>query len=232
MGMLRIREMAPEERPRERLLEHGGHALKTTELLAILLRTGMKGRSALALAEEMLQRYGSLEALGRAPANDLLRLKGIGKSKAVQLAAAFALGARLRRASRAKVAVDTPTRVYHLLGDEMRLLAHESLRVISLNAKYHLLAIDEITRGSVSESLFPPREILRAVIARQAYAFILVHNHPSGDPTPSAADARVTASLRQAAELLQIPFLDHVILGAPGPKRAQPWFSFREHGTL
>jgi DNA repair protein RadC len=114
----------------------------------------------------------------------------------------------------------------------MRLLDHEHVRVISVNARLRLLGVDEVSRGTLNESLFHAREVFRPAISRHAYGIILVHNHPSGDPAPSEADHRITRRLRQAGDTLDIPVLDHVILGSPAPHRPRPWFSFRECGAL
>lgn len=227
-----IREMTPEERPRERLQKEGASALKSSELIAILLRTGMKGVSAVEIGGQLLRAFGSLEALSRASVAEISRIKGVGPTKAVQLAAAFALGARLARSMAEERSLDTAAAVYDLLGEEMRLLDHEQVKVISLNTKLRLIAVDDVTRGTLNESLFHPRETFRPALTRQAYGIILVHNHPSGDPTPSKDDLRVTRQLAQAGGLLQIAVHDHIILGAPGTDREAPWYSFKEHGIL
>ena len=231
MTSQRIREMPDEERPRERLLSHGASALKTSELIAILLRTGRQGASALQIGEEVLARVGGIEGLGRATVADLARIKGIGPAKAIQLVAAFGLGARLSRSQAEARVVESPADVMALLGDEMRLLSHESVRMLLLNAKHHLIRVEEITRGLVDESLFHPREGLRAAVAHNAAALIMVHNHPSGDPKPSPADRQTTAAFAQAAALMQIPFLDHIILGSEAAGRPA-YFSFKEHNLL
>lgn len=232
MTTQRIREMAPQERPRERLLRQGADALKTSELIAILLRTGTIGLSAIDVADKLIAQHGTLEALSRASISDLAKVKGVGQTKAIQLKAAFTLGARLSRSEAESRTVETPDDVYALLGEEMRLLDYESVRVISLNTRYKFLAIDEISRGTLSESLFHPREAFRHALARQAHGVILVHNHPSGDPSPSRADRHITTQLKAAGELLQIEVHDHVILGAPRVDQPQPWFSFRQNGAL
>jgi DNA repair protein RadC len=224
--------MAAEDRPRERLLNQGANALRTPELLAILLRTGTAERPVLELAEFLLAHFGSLEALSRAPAGELARIKGIGQAKAIGLKAAFALAARLARSEAESRKVDGAEDVVALLGEEMRSLDHESLRVVCLNTKHKILAVDEVTRGTLNESLFHPREAFRPALARQAFAVIFVHNHPSGDPRPSQADLKVTRQMKEAGELLQISVLDHVILGAPGDGGGKSYCSMREEGLL
>src|ERR1700678_984749 len=140
-----MREMAPEERPRERLLSRGADALKTSELIAILLRTGTKDRPVLQLAEFLLAHFESLEALCRAPIGELMKIKGVGEAKAIELKAAFALAARLARSEAESRSIENAEDVSRLLGEEMRLLDYESVRVISLNTKHKVLAIDEIS---------------------------------------------------------------------------------------
>jgi len=221
--------MPPDDRPRERLLKAGASALRDAELIAILLRTGTKGSSAIEVAEDMLRRYGSLEALARAPISELAKILGVGPAKAVQLNAAFSLGARLSKSVAASKPISDPQTISELLSDEMRLLDYESVRVLSVNTKHCLLAIDEISRGSLNQSICTPRDVFRPALARQAYGIVVVHNHPSGDPTPSKADLIVTRELFHAGELLNIILLDHVILGAPRPGDELNYYSFREH---
>ncbi len=227
-----MREMPPEERPRERLLKHGPAGLKTSELIAILLRTGTKDRPVLELAEFLLAHFGSLEALSRAPVGELVKIKGVGEAKAIELKAAFSLAVRLAQTEAESRAIDSSEDVARLLGEEMRLLDFESVRVICLNTKHKVLAVDEVSRGTLNESLFHPRDAYRHAVARQAHAVILAHNHPSGNVTPSDADVRVTRQMKQAGELLRIELLDHVILGAPRAGEKKAYFSFKDEGML
>lgn len=227
-----MRELPPAERPRERLLHQGANALKTAELLAILLRTGTSDRPVLDLAEFLLKHFGSLEALSRASVGELMKVKGVGEAKAIELKAAFALAARLARTEAESRAIETAADVARLLGGEMRLLDYESVRVICLNTKHMVLAVEEISRGTLNESLFHPREAFRPALARQAHAVILVHNHPSGSTEPAGADMQVTRCMRDAGALLQIELLDHVILGAPRAGETRNYFSFKDEGLL
>ena len=231
MGSLKIHELPSEERPREKLAAHGAGALSDSELIAILLRTGLPGANAIDVARQLLTRYGSLGGLARCTVAELSEIKGVGPAKGVQLAAAFGLATRLARERLSKQKMDTPALINDLLGDELRALHRESLRVVLLDTKLRLLRTEEISLGSLNESTAHPREVLRPAIIHAAYAFVLVHNHPSGDPSPSDADRRTTIRLAEAARLLQITFLDHVIIGA-GHDGRQPWFSFREAGVL
>ena len=224
--------MPPAERPRERLLNQGPNALKTAELLAILLRTGTSERPVLELAEFLLNHFGSLEALSRASVGELARVKGIGEAKAIGLKAAFALAARLARSEAESRVVVTSADVAQLLGEEMRLLDYESVRVICLNVHRKLLGVEEVTRGILNESLFHPREAFRPALARQAHAVIFVHNHPSGDARPSTADIAITKQMTDAGRILRIEVLDHIILGAPTAGNPQSHFSFKDAGIL
>jgi DNA repair protein RadC len=231
MDSPKIRELPESERPREKLAALGAGALSDSELIAILLRVGMQGMSAIDMGRQLLQRYGSLGALSRCSVQELAKIKGVGMAKAVQLAAAFGLAQRVARESLARQRIDSPELVHALLGAEMRALAKESLRVILLDTKYHLLRIHEVSLGSLNESIAHPREVFQPAFTFSAYAFILVHNHPSGDPSPSEADRRLTIRLNEGAKLLQIQMLDHVIIGSADNGRV-PYFSFREAGLL
>ena len=229
---LTIHELPPEERPREKLTNHGAEALSDSELIAILLRTGVKGANAVDVARSLLQTYGSLAGLARTSVKELSGIKGIGPAKAVQLAAAFGLGARLAKEAFNGTPLDQPAQVYALLAHEMRSLSKESLRVILLNTKYHLIKVEEVSLGSLNESIAHPREIFRPAVIHSAYAIIVAHNHPSGDPTPSEADRRMTRRLKEAADILRINLLDHIIIGAPGCNGSPGYTSFRELGLL
>ena len=228
---LKIHEMPIDDRPREKLVARGAAALSDAELIAILLRTGVEGANAVEVARQLIAKYGSLGALSRCSVKEIAAIKGIGLAKGAQLAAAFGLGHRLAHANFAGRKVGTPEEVYELLGPEMRALHKESLRVVLLDTRFHLLKLEEISLGTVNESIAHPREVFRPALVYSAYAIIVVHNHPSGDPSPSQADHGLTRRLREAAELLQIKLLDHVIIGAPAEGRS-PYFSFKEMGVL
>ncbi len=230
-AQLKIRELPAEDRPREKLAARGAAALTDAELLAILLRTGVMGANAIEVARQLITKYGSLEALSRCSVKELAAIKGVGPAKGAQLAAAFGLGVRLVKERFAEKKLTEPREIYDLLNLEMRALHRESLRVILLNTRFHLLRVEEVSLGSMNESIAHPREVFRPAIVYAAYAVIVVHNHPSGDPAPSQADHSLTRRLREAAELLQIRLLDHVIIGSPAEGR-QPYFSFKEAGIL
>jgi len=231
MAQLKIREMPQEERPREKLAAHGAAALTDPELIAILLRTGVVGANAVEVGRELLKRYGSLAGLSRCTVDELAKIRGVGFAKAVQLVAAFGLGQRLARETLSKQKIDSPELANELVGAEMRRLHKESLRVILLDTRYHLIRIEEVSIGSVNESIAHPRDVFRPAVVSSAYAVIVVHNHPSGDPSPSQTDHSLTRRLAEAAELLQIKLLDHIIIGAPS-EQGTGYFSFKEAGVL
>lgn len=231
MRSVKIREMPADDRPREKMTKHGVTALSDPELLAILLRTGREGANAVEVAKELRDQFGSLTGLSRCTEKELRAIKGIGKIKAQQLVVIFEAGKRLAREAIAKQKLDSPEIIYELIGQEMRMLNKESLRVILLDTRYRLMRMEEVSLGSLNESIAHPREVFRPAMIHAAYAVVVVHNHPSGDATPSQTDHSLTRRLAEAAELLQIKFLDHLIIGAPGPNSAG-YFSFKEAGVL
>jgi DNA repair protein RadC len=226
----RIKAMPAEDRPREKLQQRGADSLSDAELVAIFLRTGMKGRSAIDLAKELLQRH-PLTALVSAPLEELAKIKGIGPTKAIQLKAAFEVAKRLSR-PRERVPVTTPAEAARLVREEMRDLDREEFRVVLLNTKNTLLRIAGVSRGSLNASIVEPREVFKDAIAASAAGMILVHNHPSGDPTPSSEDIAITKRLVKAGELLNIAVLDHIILGHRTLGRDQDFVSLKELGLM
>jgi DNA repair protein RadC len=232
MQTTRILEMPASERPREKADRHGIEALSDAELLAIFIRTGRPGKNALAMASELLQTGAGLVALSRSTALEIRKkVSGIGKAKSIELAAAFEIGKRLARNREERPLLDSPARIFEVFGREFLSLRRESLRVILLDTKLRLLLVEEVALGSINECVAHPREIFRPAIIHCAYSLVLVHNHPSGDPQPSAADRRLTSALREAASLLQINLMDHMILGSADGGRL-PYFSFRDAGLL
>ena len=215
----------------EKLLHHGQASLSDRELLSVLLRADRLGIGSGEVSRRLLERYGSLGGLSRCSVEELARIKGIGPAKANRLVAAFGLANRLLTESVRRERIDSPERVFQLLGLEMRVLSKESLRVVLLDTRYHLMRVEEVSRGTVNESIAHPRDIFAPVFTAAAFAFVLVHNHPSGDPSPSEADRRLTTRLGEAARLLQVQLLDHVIVGSPDNGRS-PWYSFKQAGFL
>jgi DNA repair protein RadC len=225
---LRLRELPRTERPRERLKDLGAHALSSSELLAILIGSGTAGNSALSLAQAVLARTdGSLRRLASQPVASLTAVHGLGSVRAVAIHAALELGRRLAAESRDEGApLRTPRDVWAAYAPRLEDLPVEEFHVAVLDAQHRLERDITITRGILNSSLVHPREVFREAIAERAAAIILVHNHPSGDPTPSADDRAITAQLVAAGRLLDIPVADHVVIG-----RGR-YLSFAEGGLL
>lgn len=230
---VRIREIPQSDRPREKLAARGPSSLTDAELLAIFLRTGMKGKSAISMAAELLRKKGSLLALSRCSASELTdaQVSGLGPAKAAELSAAFELGRRLARSGQERPVLDSAEAIFAAFGAEMQAMNKEVLKVLLLDTKLRLLRAEDVALGSLNECIAHPREVFRPAIVHSAYALVVLHNHPSGDPTPSRADHQLTRQLGEAARLLQINLLDHIILGTPEGGR-NPYFSFREAGNL
>ena len=231
MSDSRFEELPEEEKPRERLAKYGAHVLTDAQLLAIFLRTGKVGLDVLSLANLLIKEWGSLRRLAGCTMDELSKLPGMGPAKAAELKAAFEMGVRMARPEGEKIRVDRAGVIHELLATEMQALPYEVLKVLLLDTRHGLLEEREVSRGSLNESIAHPREIFRPAIAKGAYAIAVVHNHPSGDPQPSEADRRLTRRLVEAGTMLQIPLVDHVIIGA---KRGEhpPDFSFREAGLI
>lgn len=227
-----IKEIPENDRPREKFASRGAQSLSDAEILALLFGTGRAGLSAIDLAREVLGRYQTLRSLSRATVEELTDIKGIGPAKATQVVAALEFARRLSHESFQEQPIQSPEDAYALIGATMQALAQESVRIILLNHRKHLIQIAEIFRGTGSECFANPAEILRRALSHSAHSLILVHNHPSGDPSPSRADHDATKRLNQACQAVGIEFTDHIIIGAPSAMRREPYFSFREAGCL
>jgi len=228
---VKIKDLPASERPRERLAALGADALKTSELIAILLRTGLKGVSAIEIGEQLLQKFGTLTALERASLSQLREVKGIGRDKAVALKCAFTLARRMAAELHGEAPLlDTPGSVADYLREDNRSYGVEQLQAVLLNVRRKLIRVELISQGLVDTLLVHPREVFKNAIAANASAVVLVHNHPSGDPTPSEADIRVTRDLIRAGQLLKIEVLDHVILGRRAAENGKDYVSLRELG--
>ncbi len=225
---LRPAEHPTQDRPRVRLWALGAGALTGQELLAIVLATGGVGRDALAVAEEILTRMdGSLRRLARRPVAELAQVVGVGRTKAARVAAALELGRRVvAEQEPAPQRIAGPADVQRFYGSRLRDLAVEEFHVLALGCQSQVLRDLLITRGILNSSLVHPREVFRAAIAEAAAGIIVVHNHPSGDPTPSADDRTVTRQLVDAGRLLDVPVYDHVIVGG------ERYVSFAEAGLV
>ena len=227
----RIKDMPDLERPRERLAAQGAEALSPAELIAILLRTGLRGCSAIEVAHELIRQHGDLNALARASLEDLQKIKGIGRDKAVTLQAAFTLARRMARELRQpRPQLDQPAAVAEYMREEFRGKEVEEFHAVLLDTRRRLIRTERISTGTLDSAIVHAREVFRGAIGANASAIVLVHNHPSGDPTPSKADITVTRDLIRAGQLLKIEVLDHVILGERRADRERDFFSLKEHG--
>ena len=226
-----IRDMPGHERPRERLAERGADSLGDAELIAILLRTGLKGCSALQVAAQLLARFQTLGNLARANLDELRQVKGIGRDKAIALKAAFTLAKRMAaELRRESPTLDSPERVADLLREDNRFFDVEHLQILLLNTRKKLIRVERISQGTLDSILVHPREVFKSAITANAAAVVLAHNHPSGDPTPSEQDIKVTRDLIRAGQLLKIDVIDHVIMGKATEGRARDYVSLRELG--
>jgi DNA repair protein RadC len=230
----RLREIAVGERPQERLEKYGAGALSDTELLAMLLRSGTRGHDVLSLATALIKQAGSLGALIQWSTADFQELKGIGRVKSLQLLTVMEVARRvIGQQTEEQPLMNRAELVFKDLQPHTAGLAVEKFWVLCLNRKNRLLKRVEITSGTATAALAHPREVFRAAIKESAAAVICAHNHPSGDPAPSAPDMHVTRQLREAARAVEIELLDHVIVGRSGADPAgRGYFSFREAGLL
>lgn len=209
-----IRDMAEHDRPRERLIKVGAEVLSTAELLAIVLRNGSQGENVLRLAERLLAQFDNLPGLARATITELTEAHGVGPAKAAEIKAAMEIGRRLVAASpEERPRVSSPDDAFHLLKSEMMFLDQEHLRLILLDTRNRVLRTPTIYVGSLNTSVIRVGELFRAAIRENAAAFIIAHNHPSGDPSPSPEDINVTRQIVQAGKLLDVDVLDHIVIG-------------------
>ncbi|MDD5138689.1 MAG: DNA repair protein RadC [Verrucomicrobiales bacterium] len=229
---LRLKDQPVSERPRERLVARGPDALTHAELIAILLRTGLKGANVVQVGQNLLKKFdNSLNALAKAKVDELKQVPGVGPDKAATLAAAFALAKRMEEERRGDSPVlDNPATVVSFMRETNRLKNVESFQALLLNTRKRLIRVEEISDGTLDTILVHPREVFRAAIVANAAGIVLVHNHPSGDPTPSEADIKVTRDLIRAGQLLKIEVVDHVIIGRATAERAKDYSSLRELG--
>ncbi len=226
-----IRDLPDQKRPREKMAQEGAVALSDAELLAIFLRVGVRGESAIAVGQRLLEKHGGLAALGGLEIVQLTREHGLGLAKATQLVASFELGVRGAREKATLLSLDCPQAAFEVFAPQMRHLRHESLRIALLDTRLRATRFLTLSEGSLNETVAHPRDILHPVVLHKSHGFLLVHNHPSGDPSPSRADRELTRRLASAAALLRIEFLDHVIIGRASD-RHESCFSFREAGLL
>lgn len=224
---LAISEWPAEERPREKFLKSGGESMSDAELLAILLRTGSGKITAVDLAKGVLKEFGTLEELARRPVQDLVRFHGLGSVKALSLLAAFEVGRRTASVGRSgKLQIRGPEDVVNRFQPLLRDLKHETFRVLLLDSANHLMRDVKVSDGILNSSLVHPREVFRPAILELAAGIILLHNHPSGNPEPSAEDREVTKQIVDAGKIVGIPVHDHIII------TASSFTSFAERGLL
>ena len=227
----RLKDQPVSERPRERLIEYGAQALSPAELVAILIRTGLHGVNALDIGKQLVLKFGSLGAMARASVDDLQSIRGIGPDKAVTLVAAFALGSKMaEELQRESPVLDKPEAIAQLLREQNRLKEVETFQILLLNTRRRLIRVEQVSQGTLDTILVHPREVFKSAITARAAALVLVHNHPSGDPTPSDADIKVTRDLIRAGQLLKIEVLDHVVLGKRTAERSVDFVSLRSLG--
>ncbi len=220
-----IRDMPADERPRERLRLRGAGALTNAELLAILLRTGGAGENVLEMGTRVLSRFEGVGSLGRASLGELCSLRGIGEAKAAQVLAAVELGRRVVSAQpEQRPIIRSSDDVYALIRGEMADLEQEHLKVVLLTARNQVVAVRDVYRGNAHSAVVRVAEVFRDAIRENCPAVVIAHNHPSGDPSPSADDAAMTRQIADAGRLLNIDVLDHLVVARGG------YVSLRERG--
>ena len=223
--MYRIMDLYEADRPRERLAALGPQALSNAELIAILLRVGVTGENAVQVGQRLLNKFGGLRGLHRVPFKELMDQYGLGEAKASQIKAAIELGRRLTLESpEERPAINSPADAAALVQYEMSALEQEHLRVILLDRRNKVMETVEVYKGSVSSSQIRVGEVFKEAIRKNASALIVIHNHPSGDPTPSPDDVAVTRAIVQAGKLLDVEVLDHLVIGQGR------WVSLKERG--
>ncbi|MCM3700369.1 DNA repair protein RadC [Paenibacillus macerans] len=209
-----LRDLPMEERPRERMMEFGPGALSNAELLAILLRTGTRSESAIHMAQRVLSEIGGIRGLVDLSLDEMVQIRGIGPAKAIELKAGIELGRRLAKSRLPESeTVRSPQVVAELLMEQLRYLQKEHFVCLFLNTKNHIIAQETLSIGSLNASIVHPREVFRAAIKCSSASVVCAHNHPSGDPTPSAEDIRMTSRLCEAGEIVGIDVLDHIVIG-------------------
>lgn len=224
-----LHDLPQEERPRERLQKYGAEVLSLSELLALILGSGIQGEPVTLTAQKLLSKFGSLKAMSEASLEDLISIKGLGLAKATQIKACFEIA---RRSGSGEVVKNsrrkplTPKVIFELLRSKITRFAKEHFVVISLDSRNTVLGIDTVSVGTLNASLVHPRETFEVAIARHAAQVIIAHNHPSGDIEPSQGDIDTTKRLKEAGELLGIEVIDHLIISK------NSYFSFREKGIV
>ena len=224
---LKITDLPENERPRERLLKYGADALSNGELLAIILRTGTMGENIISLSNRIIKECGGLNGLLSSSSEEFMNLNGIGEAKAAQLLALAEISKRFKTFKAGEeYKISQPKDAAELVMENMRYLKQEYLKLLMLNTKNVVIAVKDVSIGSLNSSIVHPREVFCEAIKKSSASIIICHNHPSGDPTPSNEDINVTHRLRESGKLLGIDLLDHIIIGDG------KYISLKEKGIL
>lgn len=228
-----LRDFDKKELPREKLLQQGRAALTDEELIALFLRTGVHGCNVLEMAALLKRRAGSLAALGQMEAAEITNCcKGIGPAKAATLAAVFELGQRAVKERMESADMSRPELIYEYLASDLRLETDENMVILLLNSRKRLIRRFTVGVGTLTRVLAHPRAIFRPALVYNAACIVMAHNHPSGCPEPSEADISLTQAIAKASQVLCIPLLDHIIIGAETVEGEKPYYSFREHNRI
>ncbi len=230
--MSTIQDLPEQERPRERLARLGSSALSDAELLAIFLRVGVKGSSAIEVGRKLIHKYGSLSELGGLSVAELSEEHGLGPAKAAQLIAAFELGTRCAKEKMVRTPMTSAEAIYQAMAPRLANERKEHVFIILLDTKLRATRTIELSKGNADMALCEPRDVLHHVLINQATAFIVVHNHPSGDPSPSRQDLILTKKIQEACAVMRLRFVDHLIIGRRGDDHGQPYYSFTGAGVL
>lgn len=226
-----IKDMPQNLRPREKMLKHGASSLSNAELLALFLRTGIPGTSAIQVAQNLVDRISGLQRLGSMRASDLAKQPGIGPAKACQIVAAFELGARTAREAHAATPLLHPQQFYDFIAPQISHLRHETVHVMTLDVRMCVISCQQISQGTSDQAMCEVRDVIALPLADGARRFAIAHNHPSGNPDPSTADHRITHHILRSAQLMGLDFIDHFVIGR-AINGASPFFSYAESGLL
>ena len=212
---LNIRNIPEYEKPKEKLLTYGAETLSNSELLSIIIGTGIKGKSAVELSSRILRKFNDLDGILDAEYNDIISIDGIKSGKASQIMALSELFKRFRtlKAGRKDIKVTSPKDLADLLMGEMSYLNQEVLKVVTLSTKNIIIEAIDVFKGSLNNSIVHPREIFKRAISNHSASVIICHNHPSGDPTPSREDINITLRIKECGKIIGIPLIDHIIIG-------------------
>lgn len=222
-----IKDWQPDDRPRERFAKHGPASLSDSELLAIILRTGTREKSAKDVGVELLDKFGGFSSLEKLNVSDLSKIKGIGMTKAITLAAVFEIARRIKAAPfDSKKVIRTPEDVTEHYIPLMRGLVIEEFRVLLMSTANQIIKDVTISKGTLNASIVHPREVFKAAVSVSAASIILLHNHPSGNPNPSKEDIRITKQLVEAGKIMDIKIYDHLIIAGDG------FYSFARYGLI